>query len=121
MYARKTSLNRMISKPSSPLSLILALGIFIFPVLSWAITREVTLFPQGARITGVAKVKLMPEGKELRKAVIAISGKADPASFAVRLPRETRLRIEDQVLRSAARDEDVKTRDLRTRIKNLKE
>lgn len=66
-------------------------------------------------------MRLLPGGKDLRKAVIARPGRTDPDSFIAYPSPEARLKIEDLIWRRVARDEDAKTNDLRKRIKLLKD
>lgn len=98
---------------------ILVLLFFTCP--AWAIPKEVTIFPQAARVTEITKVRLLPEGKELRKAVISVPGTTDPASFAAYPSPEAKLRLEDLAWRKSPRDEDAMIKDLRRQIKQLRE
>ncbi len=90
-----------------------------FPAL--AAPREVTFFPQAARITEVTKVRLLPEGKDLRKALIILPGMADPASLVTYPPAETKLKIENQTWRRSAGTADGRTKDLTKQLRNLRE
>lgn len=96
------------------------LAILLLPSFCFAAPEEVTIFPQTTRVTEATKVRLLPEGKDLRKAVISLPGRADPDSFIAYPSPEARLKIEDLIWRRVARDEDAKTKDLRKRIKLLK-
>jgi len=91
------------------------------PCPSWAIPREVIIFPQAARVTEQTKVRLTPEGKDLRKAVIVIPGTADPSSFQLSPPAEGKLELNDLTWRTLPHDEATGIKDLRRQIKQLKE
>lgn len=117
----------------APLSAVSLFPKIFFPILAsflivpllhcpaWAIPKEVTIFPQSARVTEVTKVHLNPAGKDLRKAVIIVPGMADPTSFAVDPPSEAKFRLEDHTWRKSPRDEDAAVKDLRKQIKQLRE
>jgi uncharacterized protein (TIGR02231 family) len=92
-----------------------------FPSLALATPKEVTIFPQAARVTEVTKVRLIPEGKDLRKAVIVIPGTADPASLLAFLPPEAKLKMEDQTWRKSPRDEEAPIKELRRQIRQIRE
>jgi uncharacterized protein (TIGR02231 family) len=97
------------------------LAILLLPSFCFAAPTEVTIFPQAARVTEATKVRFLPGGKDLRKAVIALPAQADPDSFIAYPPPEARLKIEDLIWHQVARDKDVKIKDLRKRIKLLKD
>jgi uncharacterized protein (TIGR02231 family) len=88
---------------------------------AWATPKEVTLFPQAARVTEQTKARLITVEKDLRKAVIVIPGTADPASFVASLPSETKLKLEEYSWRKAPHDEDSEIKDRRRQIKQLRE
>lgn len=88
---------------------------------AWGTPREVTIFPQAARVTEQTKVRLITVEKDLRKAVIVIPGTADPASFMASLSREAKLKLEDHSWRKMPYDEDAGIKDLRRQIKQLRE
>jgi len=95
--------------------------LYLFSTFSaLAAPREVTLFPQAARITEVTKVRLLPEGKELRKALVILPGTADPTSLITYPPSE-RLKIETQTWRRIAGTADSRTKDLTKQLRNLRE
>ncbi|MFA4915898.1 MAG: mucoidy inhibitor MuiA family protein [Syntrophales bacterium] len=85
-----------------------------------AVTKEVTLFPDSARVLEVTEVNLRPEGKDLQRAVFTLPGQADPDSLVTRLTKGTELRIEDQTWRQVARQDQAKIKELRKQLYNLK-
>jgi uncharacterized protein (TIGR02231 family) len=91
------------------------------PCLALAAPKEVIIFTQAARVTEVTKVRLLPEGKDLRKAVIVIPGTADPGSLVGFLPPEAKLKMEDQTWRKSPRDEEAPTKELRRQIRQARE
>ena len=101
------------------LSCLLVLPFFASP--AWAVSKEVTIFPRLARVTEVTKVRLLPEGKDLRKAVISAPGTTDPASFTAFLPLETKLRLEELTWQKLPRDETAAAKELRRQIKQLRD
>ena len=97
-----------------------AIAICLYPSITGAVPREVTLFPSSARILETTKVHLQREDKDLQKAVFFLPGQADPNSLVTRLTKEAGLRIEDQTWRQVARQDDEKIKELRKRIQVLK-
>lgn len=91
------------------------------PCLALATPKEVTIFPQAARVTEVTKIRLLPEGKDLRKAVIVLPGTADPASLVAFLPPEAKLKMEDQTWRKSPHDEEAPIKELRRQIRQVRE
>jgi uncharacterized protein (TIGR02231 family) len=101
--------------------IILCLFFFLLcPSPARAVPKEVMLFPDGARVTDVAKVRLLPEGKDRSRGIIIIPAQADPASLVVYPSREPRIRIEDMRWRNRKTDEDAKTQEFQKRAKALK-
>ena len=92
-----------------------------FPCLALATPKEITIFPQAARVTEITRVRLLPEGKDLRKAVIVLPGTADPASLVASLPPEAKLKVEDQTWRKSPHDEDGVIKELRRQIRQVRE
>lgn len=91
------------------------------PCLALATPKEVTIFSQAARVTEITKVRLLPEGKDRRKAVIVLPGTADPASLVAFLPPEAKLKVEDQTWRKSPRDEEAPIKELRRQIRQVRE
>ena len=101
--------------------IICCLLTLFFSCPTWAAPKEVTIFPQAARVTEETKVRLITVEKDLRKAVIVIPGTADPGSFVISLPSEANLRLEDHVWSKIPRDEDSAIKDRRRKIKQSRE
>jgi hypothetical protein len=103
------------------LAFVCLLSILLFPSFCFATPKEVTIFPQAARVTETTKVRLLPEGKDIRKAIISLPGRTDPDSFIAYPLQDKRLKIEDLIWRQGVREDDAKTKELRKRIKLLKD
>ena len=95
--------------------LVFAIITFI-PVNSWSLPREVTLFPDSAQIVEITKVKLQPDGKDLRKAIFFLPAQADPDTLVARLQNTSKMKIEDQSWRQIVRQDDAKISELKKQI-----
>lgn len=93
--------------------------IFLYPAISWSMPREVTFFPDSARVYEVSKVKLQAESKELRKAVVILPGQANPDSFVASANPDSRLKIEDIMWKQVVRHDDAKIANLRKQLDKL--
>jgi uncharacterized protein (TIGR02231 family) len=94
---------------------------FIFdPAGAAAAPREVTLFPNTAKITDVSSVTLQSAGGETFRTVVVLPGQTSPDSLTAMLPSGSPLRIEDQSWRQITRQDDPRIAELRRQILNLK-
>lgn len=103
---------------------ILSLLIVLLPFNASAAPREVTLFPDSARIVEVTKVKLQAEGKDpgkdLGKGVFFLPAQADPETLTTHLPDGSKMKIEDQTWRQVVRQDDVKISEHKKQIEKIK-
>lgn len=97
----------------------LALFPMIDPNGTAAAPREVTLFPNAARIVDVSRVTLQRAGNETFKTVVTLPGQTTPDSMTAMLPSGSLLRIEDQSWRQITRQDDGRIAELRRQIRNL--
>jgi len=95
--------------------------ISLFSGTAGAAPREVTFYLQAARVTEQTKVRLLPEGKELRKAIVIVPQTTDISSFVVYSPTEIKLKLVDLTWRKLPRDEEPGIKEARRQIKQLRE
>jgi uncharacterized protein (TIGR02231 family) len=85
-----------------------------------AVPREVTFFPQSARVVDVARLTLQPAGSGTLRAVAVLPSQTLTDSLTARLPADSPLRIEDQSWRQIERQEDARIADLQRQIQALR-
>ena len=95
--------------------------IFLYPACLWSAPREVTFFPDSARVLEIVKVKVQVESKDSRKAILILPGQADPDSLVVRLSKDAKIKIEDMAWRQIVRQDDEKIADIRKQLDKLKD
>ncbi len=95
------------------------LPLLYFPAAAWAEPREVTFFPLAARVTELTKVRLQAAGKDLRKAVLNVPGRADPATFTTAPLPAGQGKITDITWRRLTAEEDGMTKALSKGLKQL--
>jgi len=89
--------------------------ILLFPISSMATVKEVTLFPNSAKISETAKINPQcDKGKCL--SVITLPSQADPESLVVSLPPQSRVKIEDVQVKPIQVQDEIKIADLRKQI-----
>ncbi len=94
--------------------------ILLFPVSSMATVKEVTLFPNSAKISETAKINPQcDKGKCL--SIITLPSQADPESLVVSLPPQSRVKIEDVQLKPIQVQDKIKIADLRKQIAGREE
>lgn len=86
--------NRLIFLSASVLVSMIT-GLLITPSFSSAAVKEVTLFPQSAKIEGTVKMNPAPSGAEDHTLTIVLPTQADPESLVISPPPSSRMRIED--------------------------
>lgn len=100
---------------------LLALIFFVlfFSSSSSAVVREVTLFPNAAKISETAKINLQCTSNEKCRTTVIMPSQADPESFTVSTPAESRIRIDDIQIKSIARQDEARISGLRKQITKL--
>jgi uncharacterized protein (TIGR02231 family) len=93
-------------------SFLLIVSLFILPFLSLAAVREVTLFPNSAKIDGS-----ITTGS--KTTVIVLPPQADPASLVISLPSAGKIKVEDIQIKPVKRADENKIAHLRAQIKKL--
>jgi uncharacterized protein (TIGR02231 family) len=94
--------------------------ILLFPISSIATVKEVTLFPNSAKISETAKINPQcDKGKCL--SVITLPSQADPESLVVSLPPQSRVKIEDVQVKPIQVQDEIKIADLRKQIAGREE
>ena len=92
--------------------------IFILPLCSFADVKEVTLFPNSAKISETAIINPQcAKGKCI--SVITLPPQADPESLVVSLPPQRRVKIEDLRAKPIQVQDDAKIAELRKQIAGL--
>ena len=94
--------------------------ILLFPISSMATVKEVTLFPNSAKISETAKINPQcDKGKCL--SVITLPSQADPESLVVSLPPQSRVKIEDVQVKPIQVQDEIKIAGLRKQIAGREE
>jgi uncharacterized protein (TIGR02231 family) len=89
--------------------------ILLFPISSMATVKEVTLFPNSAKISETAKINPQcAKGKCI--SVITLPPQADPESLVVSLPPQSRVKIEDVQTKPIQVQDDARIAELRKQI-----
>ncbi|MFO7570532.1 MAG: DUF4139 domain-containing protein [Smithellaceae bacterium] len=98
----------------------LFLGIFLaVPQTVFAVIREVTLFPQSARIEALRKFPLQLSAQGHLQTTIVFPGLADPESFSAALDASGSVRISDIQIRSVSRTDEKEIVSMRDSLKKL--
>jgi uncharacterized protein (TIGR02231 family) len=105
--------------PFQSLPALLILFLLFAPAAASAVPREVTLFPNSAKVVETIRITLQPTGTEAFKAVVTLPGQAVPDTLTAVLPRNAPHRIDDQSWRPIHRQDDAKLAELRRQIQNL--
>ncbi|MDI6742014.1 MAG: mucoidy inhibitor MuiA family protein [Smithella sp.] len=92
--------------------------ILLFPLSSLAVVKEVTLFPDSAKISETSKITPQcDQGK--CTAVIKLPPPADPASLIVAVVQENRAKIDDMQIKPVAVQDEARIAELRKQISAL--
>jgi len=92
--------------------------ISLLPVCSLAAVKEVTLFPNSAKISETAKIN--PQCNKGRcKTLITLPAQADAESLVVSLPPESRVKIEDVQAKPVQVQDEARIAELRKQIAGL--
>ena len=84
------------------------------PVCSTAAVKEVTLFPDSAKISEITKVH--PQCSDKCRAIITLPPQADPESLVVSLPPQSRVKIEDLQAKPIQVQDEARIAELRKQI-----
>lgn len=98
----------------------LTLSPFFFPAFAGAVPREVTLFPNSARVTDVMRISPQTIAQGSFKAVVTLPAQALPDSLTTRLDPNSPLKIEDQSWRQISRQDEGRIGDLRRQFQQAK-
>ena len=88
--------------------------ILLVPVCSTAAVKEVTLFPDSAKISEITKIH--PQCSDKCRAVITLPPQADPESLVVSLPPAGHVKIEDLQAKPIQVQDEAKIAELRKQI-----
>jgi uncharacterized protein (TIGR02231 family) len=111
----------MHTKANTGLLLLLIPAVLLFSPAANAAVKEVTLFPNSAKITETANVHPQCRNSEKCSAVITMPPQADPESLVVSLPSNSRIKIDDLQIKSVQRQDETKIAELRKQIAKLKD
>jgi len=98
----------------------IVLAVLFLPFPATAAPRQVTLFPDSARVTDVLAVPLQPAGNDRFRAVVILPGQAQPDTIRASLPVELPQRIIDQSWRQVVRQDDARLGDFRRQLQGVK-
>jgi uncharacterized protein (TIGR02231 family) len=101
------------------LSILLFL-LFLIPPLSQAAIREITLFPNSARIDETMKIQAQGSPASKNQVSIVLPSQADVETLMVTLPSTSKVKIEDISVKSSHRVDENRIAQLRGQIKKLK-
>ena len=101
---------------------LLALISFVlsFSSSAHATVKEVTLFPNSAKIMETAKVHPQCGDNEKCRSIITLPPHADPESLIVSLPAASRIKIDDIQMKAITRQDEARISGLRKQISKLK-
>ena len=99
--------------------MIILICLFVMPCVSQAMVKEVTLFPNSAKVEEVIKIQPMSSDKDTPRAIIILPSQADPESLIVSLPAAGRFKIDDVRIKTIERVDENRVAQLRGQIKKL--
>lgn len=94
------------------------IGLSAMPFAAAAAVREVTLFPQSAKVEETIKISQPSASINKNQVVIILPPQAEPESLVVSPPSTKGVRIDDIQIKSVTRADDDRIAQLRTRLKN---
>lgn len=102
-----------------------SLLVFLFSILSFTYTghtavKEVTFFPNAAKVTETTKVHLQCGNNEKCRAILTLPSQTDPESLIVSLPGASRTKIDDIQIKAVTRQDEAKISELRKQIIKVK-
>ncbi len=89
--------------------------ILLFPLCSFATVKEVTLFPNSAKISETAKIHPQCEIGKCHS-VIILPPQSDPESLVITLPQQSAVKIEDVLVKSVQVQDEVRIAELRKQL-----
>ena len=101
-------------------SSLLILFLLFSPGWAGAVPREVTFFPNSARVTDVTRIFPQAAGQGMLKAVLILPSQAVPDSLTTRLDPISPLKIQDQTWRQINRSDEGRITDLRKKLQQAK-
>ncbi len=84
-----------------------------------AVVKEVTIFPNAAKVTETAKVQPQCPSNEKCRAILTIPHQADPESLIVAMP-SSKMKIDDIQIKAVIRQDDARIGELRKLIDKTK-
>ena len=110
----------MYIKPNSFLLSVLISFFLSFTSSAQAVVKEVTIFPNAAKVTETAKVHPQCSNNEKCRAIIILPPQADPESLIVALPANSRIKIDDIQIKAVTRQDEARISELRKQISRIK-
>lgn len=98
---------------------IIFICLFVMPGVPQAMVKEVTLFPNSAKVEEMMKIHSISSDKNTPRAIIILPSQADPESLIVSLPATSRLKIDDLQIKTIERVDENRIAQLRGQIKKL--
>ncbi|MEN6360274.1 MAG: mucoidy inhibitor MuiA family protein [Smithella sp.] len=96
---------------------VVFMGLLILPLVSLAAVKEVTLFPDSAKVEETAKVSLQTTGANKNQVIIVLPPQADPESLMVSPPPASHIRIDDIQIKPVTRVDENRIAQLRAQLK----
>ena len=100
-------------------SLLVMLSI-LCPSVGRSTPREVTFFPNTARVQDVTRVSPQADGKGTCRAVLILPAQVIQDSLTAMLEPDSPMKIEDLIWRQVSRQDEARLADLRRRLEDLK-
>lgn len=91
--------------------------LLIMPPVSRATVKEVTLFPNSAKIEEIIKIQQPSDQANKNQVIFVLPPQADPESLVVSAPSANRMRIEDIQIKPVTRVDENKIAQLRGQLK----
>lgn len=100
--------------------LIILSFVLSFSSAANAAVKEVTLFPNAARVMETTKVHPQCGSNEKCRAIITLPPQADPESLIVAMPSNSRIKIDDIQIKAVTRQDEARISELRKQISKIK-
>lgn len=99
---------------------VIVVSLFMLTSMSAAAIREVTLFPNSAKIDETMKIPAGSSAAKKSQATVILPPQTDTESLIVTLPANARLKIDDISIKPANRVDENRIAQLRGQIKKLR-